>query len=108
MQDILRCSGLEQLPEDLEAFDDNDENHQYNLVFNAWDAQFDEDWRKWRNFEPADQSTIATFEAALAPANSISDELQTKFSDEAKYREWAEACKRNLSSWAGDGIRTRQ
>lgn len=58
--------GREATEEELESYDEEDEErlHQYKLVFDAWDAQFDEDERE--DWELADDDTKGRFHAALA------------------------------------------
>lgn len=63
--------GREATQEELDNYDeDNPERlHQYKLVFDAWDAQFDEDERE--DWEIVDDATKSRFDAALAHANSL-------------------------------------
>jgi hypothetical protein len=102
---IPNFGGRRPTAEDRRNYDPDAENHQYNLVFNAWDAQFDEDWRKWRSFERAELKTAKAYQAALAHVNELGEQMQTRYSDEAKFARWTARCKRNLRKWAGKGIR---
>lgn len=77
---------------------EDEENHQYNLIFTPWDAQFDEQHREWYGFEPADQETQDIFLKATKKAN----ELHTV---EQQSDEWFEQCKTNIAKWCGEGIR---
>jgi len=86
-------------------FDEDAVNHQYNLVFRAWDAQFDEQCRKWRSFERADQNTADAFSGAIRHLNSLEDQIRKQYSEETSMSSWWERCKRNLAKWSGDGIR---
>ena len=58
--------------EELENYDEDDEEraHQYSLVFDAWDAQFDEDERE-EEWEVVDDETKSRFDAALAHAQRM-------------------------------------
>ncbi len=49
------------------------ENHLYNLVFDAWDAQFDKDIREWGNFEKASEKELNQFSTCVAHLNELSD-----------------------------------
>ncbi len=95
--------GRTPLQVDLEAFDEDAENHQYNLVFRAWDAQFSEQYRVWGGFVPASQETISAHSKALTLANSLGDELREMHS--SSFEQWANECKSNIRRWAGEGIR---
>lgn len=86
---------------DLEKEDEDGENYQYNLIFNAWDAQFDEQLRVRDSFLPATEETIATFETALRTPNLVGEELQKNYS--ASPDEWRKSSKDNIDRWAGVG-----
>jgi hypothetical protein len=90
---------------DLRDYDETAINHQYNLVFRAWDAQFEEDTRRFRNFTPADATTIETYRAAFEHANALGDRLQSRYSEGAGFERWLAQCKANIAEWAGEGIR---
>ena len=90
--------GRQATEEELELFDEDAENHQYNLVFNAWDAQFDEDVRKWRSFVPADPKTRKKYLAALDHVNSLGEIMQSRYSQ--SFNEWSENCKKNIEKWS--------
>jgi hypothetical protein len=97
--------GRKATAEEERDYDEDAENHQYNLVFRAWDAQFDEFWRKERSFQPASARAVGLYEAALAHANEFGEQMQARYSDDGKFSRWTERCKRNLHKWAGEGIR---
>lgn len=63
--------GREATDEELENYDEDAENHQYNLVFDAWDAQFDEE--ELQEWEVVDEDTKNRFEAALAHVQMLGD-----------------------------------
>ena len=94
--------GRTPLQTDLDAYDDDAENHLYNLVFRAWDAQFDEQYRSWRGFSPASNDTILAYANALKFANLLGEELEKEYSD--SFEQWAKDCKNNIELWAGDGM----
>jgi hypothetical protein len=91
--------------EDLRNADEDAENHQYNLVFNAWDAQFDEDLRRWRSFERADAGTAKAYKAALSHVQSLEGRMKARYSEAGQFALWWERCKRNLTKWTGEGAR---
>ena len=63
--------GREATDEEIESYDDTAENHQYNLVFDAWDAQFDED--ELQEWQIVDDDTKNRFEAALAHVQMLGE-----------------------------------
>lgn len=99
---VPNFGGRDSLEEDLHAYDRDSVDHQYNLVFNAWDAQFDEDYRL--SFKPATQEEIANYEAALSHVREVEGEMATVMGD-ANYGAWLENCINNLALQAGAGLR---
>lgn len=98
--------GRQPTPEDLAAdYDEDDENPQYDLVFRAWDSQFDDDDRRENRFKRADARTVAAFQEVIARL----DELATRVvpDDATARRAWHSQCLRNLEAWAGEGLRLR-
>jgi len=81
------------------------ENHQYNLVFKAWDAQFEEDYRRWYAFERADEETATAYEAALEHVRSLGEQIKARFSSDEEIYRWTDQCTRNLKEWTREGIR---
>lgn len=102
---IPNFGGREPMEEDERLYDEDAENHQYNLVFKAWDAQFDEDDRESRSFQEAEAEIESAYQAALAHANQLGEQIQARYSDDDKFSAWAEQCKSNIGAWAGEGIR---
>ena len=100
---IPEFGGRAPLQEDIDAYDEDEENHQYNLVFSAWDAQFCEQKREWRAFTPAAPSTITAHERALERVNDLGRQLEVRYS--ATRDQWAAACKANIEQMAGAGVR---
>lgn len=93
--------------EDVRNDDEDAENHQYNLVFRAWDARFDAADREWLSFQPAEAETASVYRAAVSHAEHLRVEMQARHSGDDKGAAWAERCKSNLRAWAGEGIRVR-
>jgi hypothetical protein len=91
--------------EDLQNADEDAENHQYNLIFHAWDAQFEEDTREWRSFRRADNRTAEVYKAALAHVQALGEQMEARYSGTDRFNPWADRCKANLTKWAGEGIR---
>ncbi len=84
--------------EELDAYDEDADNPQYNLIFDSWDAQFDEQKRKWKSFVPADSDVQARFQNALVHVNELHEKIQQN------HDEWFKGCKENLKKWCGEGI----
>jgi hypothetical protein len=63
--------GREATEEELADYDEDNEEqaHQYRLVFDAWDAQLDEDERE--DWEIVDDETKSRFDAALAHVGAM-------------------------------------
>jgi hypothetical protein len=102
---VPNFGGRKPKPKDLRGYDEDAENHQYNLVFRAWDAQFDKQWRKWRSFKRADATTAKVYHAAFAHVNELGEQLESQLTTEGKVSRWLASCQRNLKKWAGEGIR---
>ena len=81
------------------------DNPQYNLVFDAWDAQFEEDAREYRDFEPASADESSRWEAALAHAVALG-ERSAHFTSAEREQQHAQ-CVHSLAALAGGGIRVR-
>ena len=90
--------------EDLRNYDGTAENHQYRLVFDAWDAQFHPDPSTY-GFKQADKQTAEAYQAALQHVQSLGNQMKTRYSGGDEYASWVERCKRNLAESIGDGIR---
>ncbi|WP_092021123.1 hypothetical protein [Marinobacter zhejiangensis] len=85
--------GREATDEELDAFDE-DNNPHYNLIFDPWDAQFEEDYRESGNFQRANEEELARYQSALKPVSDL------EALDEASF----EQCKANICEWAGKGL----
>ena len=95
--------GREPLPIDREPSEFGfDNNPQYNLVFDAWDAQSETEARE-RGFAPADDETHTIFEAALLRLNEFEADLESRFCED--YDSWLDQGKQNLAQWCGTGLR---
>jgi hypothetical protein len=55
---IPEFGGREAMEVEVRAYDEDATNHQYSLVFRAWDAQFDDVYRRTRNFVPATDTEV--------------------------------------------------
>jgi hypothetical protein len=69
--------GRKATAEEIENFDEDAENPQYNLVFDAWDAQFDEE--ELEEWESVDDHTRSRFETALAHADRLGRETAEEY-----------------------------
>lgn len=99
-------AGREATEEEWDAFDEDAENPQYNLIFVPWDAQFDEQDREWGAFVPAADDVESRFEKALERVNALGEVLEGRLGDDEKAHEaWCEQCKANLEAWCGEGLR---
>jgi hypothetical protein len=92
------------MEEDVRAYDEDATNHQYNLVFEAWDAQFDDVSCRKRNYVPATEVEVVAYETALRHVTELEDKL-TVVIDDPNYSAWLENCCNNIATWAGEGIR---
>ena len=100
---IPEFGGRKPLLSDTEKYDEDEPNCQYNLIFNAWDAQFDEEHRTWNNFKPANAKEKKMFELALKMANTKYDQLLKQYTDEKIYDKWHKKCIENITYWGGEG-----
>lgn len=97
--------GRKPLEEDLLAYDDAEPNHQYDLVFDSWDAQFEQYWRDYRGFKTASESEQHRFELAMEAANQLTEQAAATYESEATQVTRVNECKKRLEDWAGPGIR---
>ncbi len=88
---------------DKEAYDADALNHQVNIVFEPWTAQFDEDDRSAKGFRRADAKIEATFEAALSRVNEIGEQIETEHGDDLEA--WVYRGEEEVAKMVGDGIR---
>ncbi|TWE01952.1 hypothetical protein FB481_1101 [Pseudomonas sp. AG1028] len=97
---VPNFGGRVALEVDTAQYDEDEENHQYNLVFRSWDAQLNEDHRVWGAFEAALPGEEAVFNAAIRYANRLSNQHQC---DEQVHRERLA----RLTARCGEGIRVK-
>jgi hypothetical protein len=71
---------------ELDAFDEDAPNPQYNLVFDAWDAQWRPD--ELEQWNPASQHEIECFEAAMSAVDAIGARLEAECADPEAYNQW--------------------
>jgi hypothetical protein len=104
---IPNFGGREPLPEDGDPddYDDTADNPQYNLIFTPWDAQYDEEYREWKSFVPANDDVRARFESALARVNALGSTLEARHAGDRDG--WFAQCKQNLEEWCGTGVRLK-
>lgn len=100
---IPNFGGRKASREEMDAWDEDSPNYQYNLVFRAWDAQFEEFWRKHRKFKPIAQKAHQLFDRALAHVNQLGDVMQERY--EKKLASWSKRGIANVKKWAGEGLR---
>ena len=102
---IPNFGGREPAEKDVRNYAAAAENRQYNLVFTAWDAQFDAADREWRSFQPAEAKTANDYRAALSHSHQLGEQMQARYSGDDKFSEWSAQCKSNVRAWAGEGVR---
>ncbi len=98
-RDWKSLTPAEQMASEQDAEDEPGE--QYRLVFDAWDAQFEEQVREWGGFENAPAALVSRHEAALAPVNELSREAYDAHGRDAAF---AKRSFERLAAWPGDGI----
>lgn len=91
--------------EDATDYDDTVDNPQYNLVYRAWDALFDDEWREANGFKKTDDKTKAAYEASLRHVFDLGEKVATAYQTEEAFNEWRNKCKEAIDNWSGDGIR---
>ena len=87
---------------DQANFDKEAPNHQVNLVFEPWSAQFDPEDRELKGFRPADQDAEARFEAALDRVNQIGQQIEQKYANDLEA--WVYRGEEEVAKMVGDGI----
>lgn len=87
--------GREATEEEMDDFDEDAEDPQYNLVFDSWDDTFDRDREGWTPISDTDRSA---YDAALAPVNQLGQALQARW--QSRMDEWREICKES-PIWRG-------
>jgi hypothetical protein len=100
---VPNFGGREATQADLDNYDEDAENPQYNLIFDPWDAQFEAQEREWKSFVPADAEVQTWFQCALAQVNELGQIMEQRFSQEREA--WSDRCMQNLEKWAGEGVR---
>lgn len=81
------------------AYNESEDEPSYRLVYEAWDAQFEEGVRDgWRE---APAAVERNFEAALAQVRQIENELEARYGDdEAAFKSWMAVCQQS-PIWQG-------
>lgn len=91
-------------PEDNLDYDEDD-NPQYRLVFDPWDATFEEDTREWKGFEPATDDESTVFLAFCERANAAGGDVEPSTEGEDGIRKRVEAGAEHIKRLAGRGVR---
>jgi len=107
---VPKFGGREPLPGDDDNYDEDAENPTYNLIFRAWDAQFDEEYREEDGFVPADEEQAATFAALMKTLNDIGAAAGEKLKQlsPAELDQWTQRAFQRIAEMAGEGVRVRQ
>lgn len=94
------------LPVDLEnEFDDElYENHQYNLIFDAWDAQFDKQTRNWNKFQPVSKEDREQYDKCIRHIDNLASKVEELYQQDTK--NFMQNCFDRIDKWAGKGKRT--
>ena len=100
---VPNFGGREANQSDWDAYDVEAENPQYNLIFDPWDAQFDDQQRIWKSFVPVDSDVQGRFQRALTQVNTLGELMEKRFGDDLPT--WTETSKKNVESWCSEGIR---
>lgn len=96
------------LAEDLEFQPDYEdyENHQYNLIFDAWDAQFDKKKREWKQFKPVNEDDLEKqhFDRCIVHIDNMAPIVEEKYQQDPE--NFMNNCKNRIDKWSGTGKRT--
>lgn len=95
--------GRKPMAQDVERYDEDAEDPQYNLVFHAWDAQFDAFSREHFGFAPASKEAQARHASALRHPDGLAGQAAARSAKEQKA--WIADCQRRIAAWAGEGLR---
>ena len=85
--------------EELDAYDEDAENPQYNLVFDAWDPSVDPDDRQsWGKAAPHE---LSRWESAMQHVRTLGNEVwRLAETDPDAYERWLEKCQTS-EAWRG-------
>lgn len=76
---------------EMKDYNEDEDEPQYRLIYEAWDAQFEDGLRE--GWKVAPEATELSFERALTQVRQIEDELENLYgSDEAAFERWMDAC----------------
>lgn len=89
--------------EEWDAYDEATANHQVNLIFEPWTAQFDEDERQSKGYVAANLQVEAAFEAALAGVNILGEEIDRQYGEQLE--DWAYRGEARVAEMVGAGVR---
>jgi len=76
---------------ELKSYDENEDEPQYRLIYEAWDAQFEDGLRA--GWKTASEDLELSFQKALTQVRQVEDELESLYgSDEQAFDRWMTAC----------------
>ena len=79
--------------EEMEAYDEDEPNPQYTIVFDAWDAQFEADREGW---QPASADEQSHWQSAMKHAEELGNPiLALSTSDPEAFRRWRSKSERS-------------
>ncbi|PHS31842.1 MAG: hypothetical protein COA95_04975 [Methylophaga sp.] len=81
------------------------ENHQYNLIFNAWDSQYEEQERKWMKFESVKDNSLEKlhFNKCISHIDNLAPKIEEFYQQDPEH--FINKCKNRIEKWAGKGKR---
>ena len=83
------------------------ENHQYNLVYTAWDAQFEEEKRTWKNFKPISNQDVEKqhFNKCILPIDTLAPKIEEAYQKDTE--NFMKKCLNRVEQWFGEGRKTK-
>ena len=97
--------GREPMEQDVRDYDEDLEDYQDHLVYRAWAAQFDKGMPGELIFERASETDAEAYRAALKHVQTLGDQMEALYSGDDQLDKPREECTRNLTLWAGEGVR---
>jgi hypothetical protein len=89
--------GREASEAEIDAYDEDAPNPQYNLIFDPLDTQLEAEDLADCGFVPADDDINTRFDNATDHVNDLSDSFEEMSSKERE--KWLEQCKDNIKKW---------
>lgn len=91
--------GREASEAELDAYDEDEPNPQYNLVFDAWDPEVDPELREGWSEASADE--VRRWKAAISPADRLGARMMEIYeSDPEAHERWRAGCEES-PIWKG-------